>query len=182
MHRNDLLQKLAAYQTQWDSEADTACRLIDFISAHPDCFERHLEIGHVTGSAWVVNAAGTHVLLTHHKKLDKWLQLGGHADGNSDILDAAMREAVEESGITTLRPVSTEIFDIDIHLIPERKTEPAHHHHDIRFAFQTLETEDYVVSDESHDLAWVEIQCLEDYTNETSMLRMAEKWISLSNL
>ena len=155
-----------------------ADRLITFVESNTDCFERSLQIGHVTGSAWVVNKAGTHVLLTHHKKLNMWLQLGGHADGNFDILDAALREAVEESGIQALEPVGSEIFDIDIHLIPARKTEPAHNHHDIRFIFHCLENEDYVVSDESHDLAWVEIQRLAEYTNEESMLRMAKKWLT----
>ncbi|MDF7798730.1 NUDIX hydrolase [Pontiellaceae bacterium B1224] len=178
MHRNNLLQKLHAYRTQCPHETEAADRLIAFVESNPDCFERSLEIGHITGSAWVVNKAGTHVLLTHHKKLNMWLQLGGHADGNCDILDAALREAIEESGFQSLETVSTEIFDIDIHLIPKRKTEPAHYHHDVRFIFQCLENEDYVVSDESHDLAWVEIQALEDYTNEESMLRMAKKWLN----
>lgn len=177
MHRNDLLSKLRNYREKWPGEKPMADRLIAFTEENPNCFERSLQIGHITGSAWVVNKAGTHVLLTHHKKLDMWLQLGGHADGNADILDAARQEALEESGFQTLETIGTEIFDIDIHLIPERKSEPAHHHHDIRFIFQCLENEDYIVSDESHDLAWAEIQSLENYTSEESMLRMKKKWL-----
>ena len=177
MHRSNLLQLLNTYSKRWKDEAETVRRLIDFVEAHPDCFERSLSVGHITGSAWVVNRAGTHVLLTHHKKLDRWLQLGGHADGNSDILDAAQREANEESGLLGLKPISGDVFDIDIHLIPERKTEPAHYHYDIRFVFQTTESDEYVVSDESHDLAWVDIQRLEEFSDEASMLRMAEKWL-----
>jgi len=176
MHRNDLLSKLRNYRELWPDEKPMTDRLIEFVETNPDCFERTLRVGHITGSAWVVNQSGTHVLLTHHKKLDMWLQLGGHADGNHDIVDAARQEAVEESGIEEFDLYSPEIFDIDIHLIPERKTEPAHHHHDIRFVFQCLENEDYVVSDESHDLEWVEIQALENFTSEESMLRMADKW------
>lgn len=176
MHRNDLLAKLRNYRIRWPDEIAMTDQLIQFTESNPDCFDRSLTVGHITGSAWLVNQAGTHVLLTHHKKLNMWLQLGGHADGNTDILDAARQEALEESGIQTLESVNTEIFDIDIHLIPERKSEPAHHHHDIRFVFRCLEDENYVVSDESHDLAWVEIQSLENYTNEESMLRMATKW------
>jgi 8-oxo-dGTP pyrophosphatase MutT (NUDIX family) len=178
MHRNDLLSKLRNYRERWPAEIDITNRLTQFVEENADCFERSLQIGHITGSAWVVNKAGTHVLLTHHKKLNMWLQLGGHADGNSDILDAALREAIEESGFQTLEAVGNEIFDIDIHLIPARKTEPAHHHHDIRFVFQCLENEDYIVSDESHDLAWVDIQSLENYTTEESMLRMKDKWLN----
>jgi 8-oxo-dGTP pyrophosphatase MutT (NUDIX family) len=178
MHRTDLLKKLADYQTAHPNESKTTNRLAAFVEANTDCFERSLVVGHVTGSAWVVNQTGTHVLLTHHRKLDKWLQLGGHVDGNPDVLEAAMREAVEESGLNDLTIVSSDIFDIDIHLIPERKSEAAHYHHDVRFIFQATDSEDYIVSDESHDLAWVEIQRLEEYTNEVSMLRMAEKWLT----
>ena len=176
MHRKDLLQKLAAYQIRCPKEQTTAHQLVEFVAAHTDCFERSLSVGHITGSAWVVNRAGTHVLLTHHKKLNQWFQLGGHADGDSNILRVALQEVQEESGLAAFAPVSGEIFDIDIHLIPKRKNEPAHHHHDIRFAVQATGSEDYVVSDESHNLAWVEIENLARFTTEASMLRMAEKW------
>ncbi|MEI6891335.1 MAG: NUDIX hydrolase [Pontiella sp.] len=178
MHRTDLLSKLRTYTDRWPAEAARTHRLRTFVESHPDCFERTLPVAHITGSAWVVNQTGTHVLLTHHKKLDMWLQLGGHADGNTDILDVAQREAVEESGIADLQPMGPAIFDLDIHRIPARKTEPAHDHHDLRFVFQCLENEEYRVSDESHDLAWVEIQSLEEYTAEESMLRMKDKWLN----
>ncbi|MDZ8118487.1 NUDIX hydrolase [Pontiella agarivorans] len=179
MHRNDLLSRLRTYRKTWPNEKDTADRLIGFVETHPDCFERSLQVGHITGSAWLVNRAGTHVLLTHHRKLDMWLQLGGHADGNTDIIDAARQEALEESGIRNLTLWNPEIFDLDIHRIPERKNEPAHFHHDVRFVFQCLENEDYIVSEESHDLQWVDIQSLEKFTHEESMLRMKRKWLQL---
>ncbi len=179
MHRNDLLLKLADYASAWPEEQGTTRRFITFVEAHPDCFERHLSIGHVTGSAWVVNQAGTHVLLTHHKKLNMWLQLGGHADGNSNILEAALREVQEESGLKAFDPVSNPIFDVDIHRIPEHKSTPEHDHHDIRFAVRAVGSDDYIVSDESHDLAWVEIDQLAEFTTEESMLRMAAKWCAL---
>jgi len=177
MHRTALLQQLESYRARWREEAQVTNRFIEFVQNYPDCFERHLEIGHVTGSAWVVSKTGTHVLLTHHAKLNMWLQLGGHADGNADILEVARREAQEESGLDDFALVSGDIFDIDIHLIPERKSEPAHYHYDVRFAFETCHLEDVIVSNESHDLAWVEIARLEDYTTEASMLRMAKKWL-----
>ena len=178
MHRSNLLHLLSAYQQRWKTETETALRLIQFVEENPDCFKRSLSIGHITGSAWIVNQAGSHVLLTHHRKLNMWLQLGGHADGNPDILDAASKEAYEESGLENLEPISGEIFDIDIHRIPERKTEAAHDHHDIRFAFRATGSDEYIVSDESHDLAWVEIKNLHQFTTEESMLRMAGKWLS----
>jgi len=157
-------------------ETDTVDRFVDFVSAHPDCFERSLQEGHITGSAWVVDKSGTRVLLTHHRQMNKWVQLGGHTDGHHDVLEAALREAKEESGIEDVRTLSGDIFDIDVHTIPARGGEPEHFHYDIRFAVTVTDSEDYIVSDESHDLAWVEVGKLSDYTAEESMLRMGRKW------
>ena len=91
--------------------------------------------GHITGSAWVVDPAGSRLLLTHHRKLGKWLQLGGHSDGEPDTLAVALREAREESGLR-VRPISNAVLDIDIHTIPALKGEPAHLHYDVRFALR----------------------------------------------
>ncbi|MDD3605155.1 MAG: NUDIX hydrolase, partial [Kiritimatiellae bacterium] len=81
MQRDRIIQQLEAYQAKWENESQTVRRLIDFIAAHEDFHSQALRQGHITGSAWLVNRAGTHVLLTHHRKLNKWIQLGGHADG-----------------------------------------------------------------------------------------------------
>ncbi len=178
MHRQLIQQLLSEYGTRYPAEAETTSRYAQFISDHEDCFDRSLLKGHVTGSAWLLNRAGTHVLLTHHRKLDIWVQLGGHADGDSNPLAVALREAREESGISHIRAVADTLFDLDIHLIPERKSEPAHYHYDSRFLLQTTKTDDFVVSDESHALEWVDITKINDRTAEASMLRMAEKYLS----
>lgn len=177
MHRNQLLHLLAAYVAKYPSESECSNQFIDFINQYDTCFDRDLSVGHITGSAWIMNQAGTHTLLTHHKKLNKWLQLGGHADGESDILQVAKREADEESGLTRLAIEDGAIFDIDIHQIPARANEAQHLHYDIRFVFRATESEEFIVSEESHDLAWVEITRLKDYTTEQSMIRMAQKWL-----
>lgn len=176
--REDVIRQLRDYRARWENESDVVDRFIAFIAAHPDGFERELKIGHVTGSAWVVDRAGTHVLLTHHKKLDMWVQLGGHADGDADVFRVALREAEEESGLDALVPVSRRIFDVDVHRIPARREEPEHFHWDVRYAFRALGGETYRVSGESHDLAWIEIAALETVTREESMLRMARKWLA----
>ena len=90
----------------------------------------------------------------------------------------ALAEAREESGIDALVPVSNAIFDIDIHAIPARKNEPEHYHYDVRFALRTENSETFTVSDESHALAWVDINRLGELTQEASMLRMADKWLA----
>ena len=177
MNRQPLLQLLTNYLIENPQETEIINRFKAFVSRYEDCFERSQLAGHVTGSAWVVNEAGTHVLLTHHKKLNKWFQLGGHADGESNILKAAMIEVAEESGLEAFEPISEAIFDVDIHAIPARGEEPEHFHYDVRFAVRATGSDEYSVSEESHDLSWVSIDNIEDYTQEASMLRMARKWL-----
>lgn len=151
-------------------------RFLEFVEREAACFERSTAEGHVTGSAWLLAPDHETVLLTHHAKLNAWMQLGGHADGEHDVLKVALTEAREESGIEHIEPVSIEIFDVDIHLIPARKNDGEHYHFDVRYVLRALHT-DHVVSHESHDLAWVDPCRMHDYTTEDSMLRMAAKWI-----
>ncbi|HAL91546.1 MAG TPA: NUDIX hydrolase [Verrucomicrobia bacterium] len=176
MGREEILRQLRDYRSRWPDESETVGRFIDFVSSHSDCFERQLQMGHVTGSAWVVNRAGTHVLLTHHKKLNLWVQLGGHADGDSDVFRVARREAEEESGLQGLVPAWEGLFDVDVHRIPASREGPEHFHWDARYAFRATGSEAYRVGEESHDLAWIGIESLESVTKEESMLRMARKW------
>ena len=107
-----------------------------FVEDNDDCFERSHRSGHITGSAWIVDLKREKVLLTHHHRLDKWMQLGGHADGDPDVLRVALREAREESGVEEIRALSESIFDVDVHEIPPRGDEPAHLHYDVRFLFE----------------------------------------------
>jgi 8-oxo-dGTP pyrophosphatase MutT (NUDIX family) len=143
-----------------------------------DPFQRERESGHFTGSAWLVSADSERVLLTHHRKLNRWLQLGGHADGDSDLAAVALREAEEESGLTDLT-VEPDIFDLDRHLIPARGDEPEHWHYDVRFVVRAHGSEDFTVGDESHDLAWRSIgELVSDESVDESVRRMAAKWLS----
>ena len=177
MSARNLIELLRVYQNTYPQESPTVDRYIKFVESHSDCFERSQLAGHVTGSAWLVNAAGSHVLLTHHRKLNKWLQLGGHADGHTNVLDVALKEAREESGIQEIHVLDSQLFDIDIHEIPARKNEPTHFHYDARFALQVSRSDSFTVSDESHALEWIKILELAEHTDDTSMLRMAEKWL-----
>ncbi len=174
-HRNNLLGLIADYRLRFPEEVASADRLERFVRDNPECFSRELLIGHVTGSAWIVDATASRTLLTHHKKLNKWLQPGGHADGEADVAEVAMKEAKEESGLTELQLPSTAMLDIDIHRIPARKNEPEHFHYDCRFLIQCGSNDQYAVSDESHDLAWVPMSELSRYTDEISVTRMADK-------
>ncbi len=180
MHRQPILTLFARYLERYPDERATLERIQQFVAEHENCFDRELQIGHITGSAWIVNQDATEALLTHHKKLNIWVQLGGHADGDANVQRVAQREAEEESGLADLSLVSTDIFDIDIHEIPARKSEPAHYHYDCRFLLQAASTS-YVVSDESHDLQWIPLRAMRDYTTEESVLRMVAKtpeWVT----
>lgn len=134
--------------------------------------------GHFTASSWLVSADGRRALLTHHRKLDRWLQPGGHADGDTDLARVALTEATEESGLSGLR-VEGGIFDLDRHWIPERKGVPGHWHHDVRYVVRAGADEAFVVGEESHDLAWLDVEAIAaDETMDPSLRRMARKWLT----
>ena len=181
MHRRDIQKKLAHYQPTDDSEIASHKRIIDFVNAQPHCFERTLKIGHITGSAWLIDESKNRVLLTHHRKLNKWLQLGGHCDGDPDVMAVAMREAKEESGIEKIEPVTTDIFDLDVHPIPVRGNEPAHDHYDIRFLLRVTGDANFTITEESHELAWLTPTEIAKMTVGRSITRMCEKWQRRSN-
>lgn len=168
-----MLQKYAPVANEEIRAKET---IISFVDSNVDCFERSLEIGHVTASAWLLSKDLTKVLLMHHAKLGIWVQLGGHCDGNSDVLAVAIKEAQEESGIQAIVPIAEEIFDIDIHLIPENKREKEHYHYDIRFLLQVASDEEIVPNSESKSLQWFGKNIMELPTRNLSIIRMHNKW------
>lgn len=154
-------------------------QMLDFMKYHPEtCFDRSLEIGHFTASCWLVNQDNSKALLMHHAKLKDWLQLGGHADGDSDLLAVAIKEGQEESGIVNIVPVDGKIFDLSIHLIPANPKEKAHYHYDVRFLLQVVSDEDFIKNHESLDLRWIGKNKNEIPTDNRSVIRMFEKWIA----
>ena len=132
-------------------------------------------LGHFTASTWIVNSSGEMALLTHHAKLDLWLQPGGHMEKGEDIYSAALREASEETGLTNLKLLSRELYDIDAHLIPERRGEEEHSHFDLRFLIEADGTEELQISSESKDLRWVNLQAIQKYNDSPSIIRMVNK-------
>lgn len=170
--------QLRAYARVWSDEGETVDDFLLLLSDEHDPFVRDRLAGHFTASAWLVDATGGRLLMTHHRKLDRWLQLGGHADGDRDLARVALHEAEEESGLADLL-VEPEIFDLDRHWIPERGDVPGHWHYDVRYVVRANGSEDFVVSDESHALAWRSIAgLLDDPGIDPSIARMARKWVS----
>ena len=185
MHRRPLLDMLTRYAEKYPAETAVVERIKRLVEDHADCFERTCRPGHVTGSAWVLSRDRERCLLVHHRKLDRWLQPGGHSDGQPHVEQVALREAQEESGLSRLELVCEGAalvpLDVDVHQIPARLDatgnvlEDAHEHHDIRFLLIADDGQELVLSDESHDLRWFSHDELLNITDEESVLRMMRK-------
>jgi len=175
MNRIALVNSLHDYLTPFPEEKNFIERFL-YLLSDAQCFERTHLPGHITGSAWIVDPSRTMVLLVHHAKLNKWVQPGGHADGDENILRVALKEAEEETGLKKFTILDTEKpFDVDIHLIPRRAEFPEHFHYDVRFLLEANPEEQILVSEESHDVKWIKLEDLEKYNEERSVLRMKEK-------
>jgi 8-oxo-dGTP pyrophosphatase MutT (NUDIX family) len=188
MFRWPLREMLSRYRETFPEEARVVDRISDLVDAHSDCFYRTCRPGHITAAAWILSADRQRALLTHHRNLNRWLQLGGHADGQWHVEEVALREAREESGLEQfhLVPIHGILmpFDLDVHEIPARYDsvgnliEDAHDHHDIRFLL--IASSDAIqTSDESHDLKWCTPNEVRQLTDEESILRMLHKALEI---
>jgi 8-oxo-dGTP pyrophosphatase MutT (NUDIX family) len=176
----ELLEDVRAYRPFDDRERAMRARLVDFLEHYGiRAFDRALVVGHITASAWILDPDRTQAVLLHHRKLERWLQLGGHVDGDPDVRRAALREAREESGLRALRLISEDIYDIDVHRIPARGAEAAHDHYDVRFALEADPREPLVANEESHDVRWIALSDLETYAIDDSVRRLAAKSAAL---
>jgi len=171
----------------FDSEesADLA-RIREFVFRHAWPFDRSIREGHLTGSAVVVSADGRRVLLLHHHKLDRWLQPGGHGDpGEISGEGVALREALEESGISdlTLHPTAPRPLDVDVHHIPARGDEPAHEHLDLRYLVLAPEGAEFTrCTVETRDMRWVDWDDVEALGPDNGLLRAIQKARTLTNV
>ena len=127
--------------------------------------------GHLTASALVVNEDRSRVMLHHHAKLNRWLQFGGHCDGDANLPAVSLRESIEESGVPDLS-IDPEIIDIDIHTIPQRKKVPEHLHLDIRFMVMASDHSQPMKSDESLEVCWYDVSELNKIVLDQSVMRL----------
>jgi len=154
-----LADALARHQPEDDEEARDLAQIRDFVARHSDPFDRRIGEGHLTGSAIVISADGARTLLLHHRKLDRWLQPGGHADpGETAGEEVALREALEETGLAglVLHGKAPRPLDVDVHDIPARGDEPAHQHLDLRYLVVAPAGAAFSRSpEETQDMRWV---------------------------
>lgn len=174
--RQQLISGIENYKTGYETELGFVPRFLHLLKTYPNCFERSLLLGHITASAWILNHEKGAVLLLHHAKLNKWLQPGGHADGDEDVRAVALKEAEEETGITGFEMANDQIYDLDIHTIPERKGVPEHEHFDVRFMLIAPKGAKVEINHESNAMEWVPLQQIEErVAHEPSLLRMYAK-------
>ena len=175
MHRQPLLDLLRNHRPANADEQDMTGATIAFVEQQPNCFERSLLMGHITGSAWIVSPDRKQTLLILHRKLDRWLQPGGHADGDPDVAAVALREAQEETGLTSLRLLNPGIFDVDIHPIPARNGVPEHLHYDIRFLLEAQPNEPFGRCEEIKNIRWFSVDEAKNHVNDVSIQRLVNK-------
>jgi len=179
--RTELRKTLSGLELS-DRPEEASCRqrMLELLDTRADCFRRDAFPAHFTGSALVVSADGSQVLLHHHRKLDRWLQFGGHCDGEENVLAVARREALEESGIDGLVVASARPFDLDIHEIPAHGNEPEHFHFDVRYVLIAPETATVQTSAESKELRWFTYADLQEWDLDPGLRRLIGKWNTLA--
>lgn len=179
--RDALITELETFIATTD-EQDFIPRFLELLKAER-CFHRdHFNPGHITASSLLLNTDNNYILMNYHKSLNKWLNFGGHCDGEEDAFSVGIRETMEESGLTAFKPVTASIIDIDIHTIPANpvKAEPAHEHFDIRYLMRMTAEQRPVISSESLDMQWMSFSdALDVASNNQSLTRLIKKAQSL---
>ncbi len=182
MDKQDILKLLENYQPIFSEEKKFQKEIIDFIEQNDDFALRSNLTGQLTGSAWVVNSERTKVLLIHHKKLNRWLQIGGHIETDDQTIEQTiLREVTEESGLKNLKLLSSSIYDLDVHTIPQKKEVAEHLHFDIRLVVEADENDTLLAQNEEVlDVKWYFVSEMEnpsetDILIDASMKRMINK-------
>ena len=169
----DLAEQILRYTPVNEQEEKDKAILLEWLSSGKDVFSRKNTTAHFTASSWVVNPARTKVLMIYHNIYDSWAWMGGHADGETDLLYVAEKEAKEESGIKNLRPVSEEIASIEIVTVSghEKRGEyvPSHLHLNVTYILEAEEEQEiFIKPDENSGVMWIDV---DDIKNKST-----EKW------
>ena len=170
--RSLTLQSLRLYLESYPEEESVVNRFTDFVEKNANFLDRRNTSGHLTGSCLLLDRNCQRILLTHHAKLNRWLQLGGHSEAENNLAAVALREAEEESGLPDIELLKSSILDLDIHYIPSNSRESGHFHYDVRFLLVATGSNKYSMSEESNALSWVRLDQVSEYTKEASIMRM----------
>ena len=173
MDRQELMESIRTYQPFNEQEEMDKSLILNWIETQDDAFSRDNTVAHMTASAWVVNKDRSRVLMVYHNIYDSWSWLGGHADGETDLLAVAIREVKEEAGISGVRPVSEGIFSlesltVDGH-VKRGKYVSSHLHLNVTYLLEAdPEEQVFVKEDENSGVGW--------FTPEEALKKSTEPW------
>jgi 8-oxo-dGTP pyrophosphatase MutT (NUDIX family) len=172
-----LLGELNRYRPADALEGAHHRAIIELLSGKADPFSRNtFRPGHITASCFIIEPESRRILLHHHRRLNRWLQMGGHVEADESPLQAAFREGAEESGLNDLELVVPGLIDVDVHFIPAGKGEPDHSHFDVRYLARTAEPDSIRIDrNESNELAWVDLDRAIPLMNEEASSRVIHK-------
>lgn len=164
---------IARYVPFNEQEQRDQAVILDFLRKNEDAFDRENLIAHMTASAWVVNPERTKVLMVYHRIYDSWSWTGGHADGERDLLSVALREVREETGVTHVRPVSEEIYSLEVLTVDGHEKKgvyvPSHLHLNVTYLLEADEGDTLTVCQaENSGVAW--------FTLEGALAASSEPW------
>lgn len=173
----ELLEELRRYRPADALEAEHHRAVVDLLRHGEAAFSRdHFTPGHITASCFIVDRASQRILLHHHRRLDRWLQMGGHVEPDETTIDAALREGAEESGLRDLALLRESVFDLDVHDIPAGRGEPQHAHFDVRYVARTSHPHAIIVDRaESNELSWMDLERAAAMMNEDGSRRVIMK-------
>lgn len=184
-----LYEKISAYVPYDEREAEDKEVILEFIKNNEDVLTRNNKIAHMTTSAWITNKDRTKLLMIYHNIYDSWAWVGGHADGDEDLMYVAKKEIEEETGVANVRPLMDDIYGLNIvtveNHIKRGKIVNSHLHFDIEFLFEADEEEILrIKEDENSGVKWIPFDEVENYTTEEKMKpiyrRLTEKLKSLN--
>lgn len=173
MSREDVIRKIGEYEPANEQETEDKALMLSWLEHNDDAFSRENAIAHVTVSGWVVNKDRSKVLMVYHNIYDSWSWLGGHADGETDLLSVAVKEVKEESGLAEVHPVSEDIMSLEVLTVDghEKKGRyvSSHLHMNVTFLLEAdSESALSIKADENSDVAW--------FTPEEALEKSTEPW------
>lgn len=171
---SEAVKWIQGYEPDCSDQRAQKNKILEACDGNPDILIRSFLPGHITASALVISEDLSMVLLHHHAKLNRWLQFGGHCDGDGNLAFSALRECQEESGISDLW-IFPRVIDVDIHVIPRIKEEPEHQHLDVRFIVFGKKSHKPCVSSESNEVRWFDIEKVDSLDTDGSVLRLVKK-------
>ena len=173
MSRQELMEQIANYIPYNEQEERDQNLILNWIEEQENAFSRENKVAHMTASAWVVNPERSKVLMVYHNIYDSWSWLGGHADGETDLLSVALREVKEEAGISKVRPVSEDIFSLESLTVDGHVKKgtyvSSHLHLNVTYLLEADPEETLSVkADENSGVAW--------FSPEEALARSTEPW------